>query len=172
MIISKIIHNQKGSTLIEAMIAIVVLTIGIFAAMSMQTRAIDASSSSLKRSNANTLAVALLETLKGLDFDDPNLAETTASPGALVRDNNEKTFTAASFSEMKSIIKQPAEAAAGTIVDPSGITYQLSWDVQNNTLPSGETLDKRIRIYINWNSLLGPNHLEMTTVKYNNISLN
>ncbi len=166
-----LLRNQSGVTLIEAMIAIVILSIGILAVMNMQVIAIRSSSSAMNRTDANNVALSLLETLKELDFDDPNLAETVASPGALANDGNERTFTAADFPEMNALIQFPAGAAAGTIVDQSGITYNLSWDVQDRLLPTGEILNKTIRIYMTWNSPMGQNRLEMTTIKYNNIDL-
>lgn len=169
MKISGLLKNQKGISLIEAMVAIVILTIGILAAMSMQIQAIGASSSALNRTDANNVAISLLEILKELDFDNPNLAQTVASPGALAQDANDRIFTAAGFPQISSLI-QPG-GVAGSIIDRSGITYQLSWDVQDRLLPSGETLNKTIRVFMNWNSLIGQNNLVMTTVKYNNISL-
>lgn len=167
--------NQQGATLIEAMIAIFILTIGILAAMTMQIRAIGASSSALNRTDANNVAISLLETLKELDFDDPNLNATTTSTYTLVGglptfDNNERTFVAANFPEMQTIVQVPAGAAAGTVIDKTGVTYQLSWDVQDRTL-AGQTLEKVIRVYMTWNSLMGQNRLDMTTVKYRNITL-
>lgn len=171
MNISGKIENQRGATLLEAMIAIVILTIGIFAAMSMQVRAIGASSSALNRTDANNVALSLLETFKGIDFNNSNLTQTTASPDALVRgDGDDTTFTAATFPEMQALIQQPAGSAAGTIIDQAGITYQLSWDVQDIVLTGGGT-HKTIRVYMTWNSLMGTNSLEMTTIKYNNISM-
>lgn len=162
------IKNQQGSTLIEAIIAIAILTIGIFAAMTMQLNAISSSSSALNRTDANNVATSLLETLRELDFDDANLVQTSSN---LVQDNDDRTFTAAAFPEIQSLIQIPTGAAAGTIIDQAGITYQLSWDVQNVSLAGGATLQKIIRVYMTWNSLKGQNHLEMSTIKYNNISL-
>lgn len=173
------INNQKGASLIEAMIAIFVLTVGIMAAMLMQTRAIGSSSSALNRTDANNVAISLLETLKQLPFNDANLAATSTTlivtPGGNpVLDGNERTFAAGAFPEMQSLIQVPAGAPAGTVVDRAGVTYQLSWDVQDRTLPGalgGGTIEKVIRVYMTWNSLMGQNQLDMTTVKYRNISL-
>ena len=166
------VTNQKGSTLIEAMIAIMLLTIGILAVMVMQVRAINASSSAMNRTDANSVATSLLETLKELPFTDANLSRTGAPPGSLVNDANARTFTAASLPAMQSLIQMPAGAAAGTVVDRAGITYQLSWVVQDRILATGETLDKTIRVFMTWNSPMGgQNRLEITTVKYNNVSL-
>jgi hypothetical protein len=69
----------------------------------------------------------------------------------------------------------PAGAVAGTVVDHSGITYQLSWAVQDNPVdpadPGGDRTGKTIRVFMIWNSPMGQNRLETTTVKYNNIDL-
>ena len=71
--------NQRGATLIEAVIAIAILTIGILTVMVMQVSAINHSSSAMNRSEANGVAMALLETLKEIPFDDANLDATSAT---------------------------------------------------------------------------------------------
>ncbi len=165
-------RNESGSTLIEALIAIVILTIGIFAAIGMHVTALNASSSSYHRTNANNVAISLLETLKNLDFDDPILNETTPSPGVLVNDGNDIVFTTVAFPEMATIINEKASAPPGTVTDNSNFSFVLSWDVQDRKLPtSGESISKTIRVYMTWNTLMGQNRLQMTTVKYNNVSL-
>ena len=169
MNILDILKKQKGMSLIEVMVAMVILAIGILAVMAMQIRATGASVKSLKLTNANNVALSLLEILKELPFDDAELNAT----GNLVHDANDRTFVAANFPEMQALIR--AGAAAGTIVDQSGITYQLSWDVQDNPNPSvpGEIIDKTIRVYMAVNSFMsGQSQLDVTTVKYRNISLN
>jgi len=166
-----LLKNQKGASLIEAMIAIAILTIGIMTVMVMQVRAIGASSSAMNRTEGNNVALSLLETLKEVPFTNANLACTGASPGTLLNDANARTFTAAALPEMQSLIQVPAAAAAGTIIDHAGITYQLSWAVQDRILATGETLNKTIRVFMTWNTALGQNRLEMTTIKYNNTSL-
>lgn len=183
MKVTALLKNQRGSTLIEALVAIAVLTIGVLAVMGMQVRAIGASSTALNRTGANNVALSLLETLKELEFDNPNLVQThavlpaspinLAVPDPITTDPLSRTFTAASLPEMQSLIRQPLGAApAGTIVDRSDITYRLFWAVQDRILATGETLNKTIRVYMIWNSPLGgQNRLDMTTVKYNNISL-
>lgn len=176
MNISLILKNQKGTTLIEAMVAIFILTITILAVMAMQIQAIGASSTAQNRTGANNVAISLLETLKEMDFADSAranypLRETVASPGALVNDGNEIVFTLADFPEMGFLLQELAPPVPGTVTDRFGITYQLSWDVQDMVLATGETPYKSIKIYMTWNSLLGQNRLEMTTIKYNNISL-
>ncbi len=177
------LHNQKGSTLIEAMIAITILTIGILTVMVMQANAIRASSSAMNRTEANNISIALLETLKRLPFDNTNLSQPANNPTItelntvsttqdltnLITGAKVKTFSNAGLPEMASLIQ--AGATAGTVVDHSGITYQLAWAVQDQTLATGETLNKTIWVFMTWNTLMGQNRLQMTSIKYNNISL-
>lgn len=179
MKISALLKNQKGVTLIEAMVAIAILTIGIMAAMGMQIRAIGAGSTALNRTDANNVALALMETLKDLPFDDANLDFTGnggVAPGDLTQATARTFTTVANFPRMGTFVQMPAGSAAGTVVDHSGITYQLSWAVQDNPVdpadPTGDRMGKTIRVFMIWNSPMGQNRLEMTTVKYNNIKLN
>lgn len=161
-----IIANQKGVSLIEAMIAMLLLSIGIVAVAAMQTRAIGASGAAFERTGANGVAVSVLETLKALPFDDANLVETPSltSVGA-------RTYTEAGFPELNTVLNVPAGAAAGTVVDNSGLTYQLSWAVQDTILPTGENPYKTVRVFMTWASPVGQNRLVMTAVKYRNITL-
>ncbi len=161
--------SQKGSTLIEAMIAIVILTIGIMAAMGMQIRAMGASSAALNRTDANNVAASLLEIFKALPFDDAILAQTVASPNALVDDATTAKYTAAALPRMVPFVA--SVPVAGTIVDRSGITYNLSWAVQDRVLSATNTPNKIIRVFMTWNSVIGQQRLEMTTIKYKNIQL-
>ena len=158
-------------TLIEAMITMAILTIGIFATMAMQVKAIDASSTAMFRTEANSLSLSLLETMKHLDFDDTNLADT----GDLTLNGNEISFDQNTFPELKSQITHPDGAGVGSVKDNSGLTYQVQWDVQDIIDPSDPTnsrvLEKTVRIYISWKALLGTNTLQMTTTKYRNITL-
>ena len=156
-------------TLIEAMIAIAILTIGIMAAMGMQVRAIGSSSAALYRTDANNIAISLLETLKELPFDDANLTQTVASPNALVNDASTRKYTAAAFPRMAPFIA--SVPAAGTIVDRSGITYNLSWAVQDRAVSATNTPSKIVSVFMTWNSAMGQNRVEMTTTKYKNIKL-
>lgn len=166
-----LLKDQQGMTLIEAMIAIAVLTIGIMAVMGMQVRAIGASSTALYRTDANIIAVSLLETLKELPFDDPNLAQTVASPNALINDASNRRYVAGNFPRMAPFIA--SVPTAGAVVDRAGITYNLSWAVQDNILPAvpPHTPSKIISVFMTWNSAMGQNRVEMTTAKYKNIKL-
>ena len=175
--------NQQGATLIEAMIAIAILTIGILTVMVMQVSAINNSSSAMNRSEANGVALALLETLKELPFDDANLTATTATLAeleavttraqlqALIDGGKVATFTAAGLPAMQPFVQVPAAAAAGTVVDRAGVNYQLAWAVQDHVIAGGVTLNKTIWVFMHWNSPMGQNRLRMNTLKYSNVPL-
>ena len=175
--------NQRGATLIEAMVAIAILTIGILTVMVMQASAINHSSSAMNRSEANGVALALLETLKELPFDDPNLAATTATLaeleainsyaglGALIAAGKVHTFTAAGLPAMQPFLEVRPGAAAGDVVDRAQIGYRLAWAVQDHVLASGETLDKTIWVFMNWQTTARERGLQMTTLKYSNVPL-
>ena len=175
--------NQQGATLIEAMIAIAILTIGILTVMVMQVSAINHSSSAMNRSEANGVAMALLETLKEIPFDDANLDATSATLDeleavatraqlqTLIDGGKMATFTGAGLPAMQPFVQMPAGATAGTVVDRAGVSYQLAWAVQDHVIAGGVTLDKTIWVFMHWNSPMGQNRLRMTTLKYSNVSL-
>lgn len=185
------LDNQKGSTLIEAMVAIAILTIGILATMGMQVKAIEGSTTAMNRTEANNISLALLETMKNLPFANANLVQTNATvnelmlvanqPSAvssaqelqtLINNGRVRTFTPANLPEMQSLIQLPAGAApTGTVIDHSRISYQLAWAVQDQSLPTGEIFNKTVWVFMTWNTPIGRNTLHMTTIKYNNGSL-
>jgi len=69
--------TEKGFTLVEVLIAMVVLSIGFFGAASMHISAIDANTSANRMTEAAHLAQSRLEALMALeytqDFTDPDL---------------------------------------------------------------------------------------------------
>lgn len=163
----RIISDQKGVTLIEAMIAMLLLSIGIIAVAAMQTKAISASGAAFERTGANGVALTVLESLKALPFDDANLVATPT----LNNDAGARKYTEAGFPALKPVLKMPAGAVAGTVVDNSGLTYQLSWAVQDAAFAVAENPYKTIRVFMTWTTPVGQNRLVMTAVKYRNISL-
>lgn len=60
--------DNRGFTLIEAMIALLVFTIGILAMVSLQTRSLDANTHAQQVTEAATLGVSALEALYPLDY--------------------------------------------------------------------------------------------------------
>jgi hypothetical protein len=180
-----VMRRQNGSTLLEALIAIAILTTGIITVMAMQTRAIGTNSMAANRTEANNVALAILETLKGLPFSDANLVATGATdqqllglasvpiaPGAalqaLVVGDSIRTFTAvANFPQMGAILQVPDATTAGIVQDNTGHMYTLGWAIQDGVMPDGspDTRNKKIWLFMFWTSFMGENHLCMTTVK-------
>jgi type IV pilus assembly protein PilV len=97
--------STKGFTLIEVMIAVVILAVGLLALMTMQIVSIKANAFSSEMTYSTMLAQQQLETLKNLLFTDAALTETTPStPHTLP-----------------------------PIIDAKGGSYALSWQVANTT---------------------------------------
>lgn len=64
--------NENGFTLIEALIAMVILALGIFALYSMQMASIQGNGRAARVTSAATWGADRLETLMTLDYDDPS----------------------------------------------------------------------------------------------------
>jgi type IV pilus modification protein PilV len=99
--------SSKGFTLIEVMIAVVILAVGLLALMAMQIVSIKANAFSSEITYSTMLAQQQLETLRNLGFSDANLTETTTTgvPHAPL----------------------PPE------IDGKGGAYTISWDVEDTT---------------------------------------
>jgi len=70
-------NGQSGFTLIEVMIAMVVLAVGLLALGTMQIVSIRANAFSSEMTYSTMLAQQQLETLKNLSFSDADLTATT-----------------------------------------------------------------------------------------------
>jgi len=75
------IGNQKGFTLVEVMIALVILSVGILAMAEMQIVAIKANARSKNITSAIILTEGKLEELKAAGFSDPSFSNGTISEG-------------------------------------------------------------------------------------------
>ena len=169
--------NNKGFTLIEVMIAIVVLSMGILAIAIMQITAIKDNSTAFSRSFANDISRTFLEELKRLPFDDANL---TAGPdlnaGMAVGGGDPTPGNADHFNPSTLLTIANMYQVVGTdIIDNTGTRFQIFWNVdKGNTIQVGtETFIPfcTIRLFIYWETPLGKNHLTITTIKHNNIEV-
>jgi len=82
--------NQKGFTLIEALIAMVILAIGVFSLYSMQITSIEGNSQAISITEAATWGSDRLERLMTLPYDDAELTDnkkTGANEGVTGLDN-------------------------------------------------------------------------------------
>jgi prepilin-type N-terminal cleavage/methylation domain-containing protein len=81
--IHKIIRTgQTGFTLLEVLIAVVIFTIGILSVNAMQITAIGANTAANRITESTTWASDRVESLLGLDYDDPALRDGTADGDA------------------------------------------------------------------------------------------
>ncbi len=169
--------NNKGFTLIEIMIAIVVLSIGILAIAIMQIKAIKDNSTAFSRSYANDISHTFLEELKRLPFDDPNLtAGSDLDAGMAVGAGTPTPINADHFNPSTLLTIANMYQVVGTdIIDDTGTRYQIFWNVdKGDSIQVGtETFTPfcTIRLFIYWETPLGKNHLTITTIKHSNIEV-
>lgn len=80
--------NDKGFTLIEVMIAIMVFSLGVLAMQAMQARSIDDNSLSSGISRKSSIALSQIEMIMNLPYDDPLLDDTDGDGTNPGQDNN------------------------------------------------------------------------------------
>ena len=117
-------RGQQGFTLIEVMMAMVILGIGIFAIVGLQTRNMGHNSNSKKQTEGYTWAMDQVEALLALGYADANL-QPQGDP-AVVGDGH-------------TVAQGP---------------YVVEWDVQNNGTGGLGNLDNSKRVYVSvrWNA--------------------
>ncbi len=69
------LNNNDGFTLIEVMIAIVVLTIGLLGAGAMQLSSVNGNANASRMTEATNLALDQVESIMSWDFNDARLAD-------------------------------------------------------------------------------------------------
>ncbi|OGR22217.1 MAG: hypothetical protein A2277_15200 [Desulfobacterales bacterium RIFOXYA12_FULL_46_15] len=168
-------QNSGGFTLIEIMVTLLVLSIGVSAMAVMQVRAIKSNQNAFSRSDANFIAISFLEEFKRLPFDDAGLtagnnldagkAPAGGNPNPAAADNQ---FNAAGFPALANLF----QIDGTTIIDGAGRRYTLFWNVDKTPVNFGGvtyTPFCTIRLFVYWNTLLGPNSISITTIKFNNL---
>lgn len=86
---NKPLHNEKGFSLIELLIALSILAMGMLAAASMNYSAVRNNTNGNVYTQANMLAKGLLESLKSQDIDSAALAPGTYSDANPVNENGQ-----------------------------------------------------------------------------------
>ena len=140
---------DMGFSLVEVMVAVVFLSIGFFAAASMQIRAVDTHSSAMHMSEAAHVAQGKLEELMALEYSptfiDPHLWDDRAMAtfGEPFTDQNGNSLWD---------LKEPyADSNANGLWDPAHLDpsppsgYTVSWSVFDDV--SGN-MEKYIRVYV------------------------
>jgi type IV pilus assembly protein PilV len=114
--------KQSGFTLIEVMIALIILAVGLLALATMQIVSIKANAFSSEMTYSTMLAQQQLETLRNLGFSDAYLTETTTTgvphaPLPTVIDGRSGSYTV-------------SWQVADTTADMKTITLAVTWQSQ------------------------------------------
>lgn len=141
----KCIKDTGGFTLLEVLVALVILMVGLLGALLLQTTAIQGNAFSRELQTGVVLAEDLMEQVKVIDFDDPLLSSVPA-------DNPHENVEL---------------AGVANPIDEQGVSggiYTRRWTVTDSA-PNSKT----ITATVNWN-IKGENHsVTMTTVKSGDI---
>jgi len=135
--------KEKGFSLIELMIAMIVLGIGILALIEMQVAAMSGNSSANQMTIATTLAQDQIERLKGLSFFDAALTDTnTGNNGALTNPTDDESFDLTDASN-------PINESGGT----TGLRrFRRFWNIADNTPIQGV---KTVVVFVYWGTVDG-----------------
>ena len=128
------VFGQKGFTFIEVLLAIAVFSLGVLAAASSQTDAVYRTNAIRKAAEANECATDTMEKLFRLNFNHPDLAAGTHTPGGAFIDANgdgkDDMPVAPDYNSMFSTIQWEADDrdldGDGT-VDAKVITVTVQW---------------------------------------------
>jgi prepilin-type N-terminal cleavage/methylation domain-containing protein len=112
-------RSQEGFTLIEVLVAILLLTVGILAAASMQVSALTGNSLASRLTQASTLAGATVEELMALGFEDDLLADTV--PAGTIN-SADSSVLAAALNNLDTAVSQAQQ--------PEG--FEIFWNVADN----------------------------------------
>lgn len=177
----KRLNNASGFALIEVLIAMVVFAIGVMALGQLQYRAVGQNQVAFDRTGANAVARAVLEELKRLPFDDVNLTNGAgdlnagmAPPGGDPTPGDaDHLFVLANLPALQDTIAvDPTDPMR--VIGADGRLYRLFWNVvQTNVVVGTDNVTPfaTIRLFIYWDTRFGRHHLEMTTVKSNNLDV-
>jgi type IV pilus modification protein PilV len=169
-------HSQSGFSMVEVMVAILLLTVGLLALATMQTQAVTSNNYGNKLTEATFLAQDKLEELRLLNecylavIAKPELSWTAADQTVVNNYNSQLSDSVANWSEIDtdgdSIPDQFSWLAApdhsnadgpGAVANPIDVTgtavaaggYTRTWYVADNT---PVTKAKNLRVQITWDN--------------------
>jgi len=140
-------HNDKGFSLIEIMITMVILSIGLLAVAQMQINAVKGNSESMGMSEASILAHDHIETLAALDYNNVNFLNDVdgdgANGGGLGSPGPDNIWGTLDDTD----IGAAADYSTVFYSNMVDILYSISWNVSIN-FPIPNT--KTIRTIVSW----------------------
>lgn len=188
-----VLRDNRGFTLVEALIAIVILSLGILVVGAMQTNSIRANATAIARSQAHAVVLSFIEVLQQLPFDDDDsipdnyvlddkdgddvdgLDDGKAAAGSTTPDPTQADYAVqeADFQEggvFADTLGSVYSVNGNTLTDGRGWQYQVFWNVAEQSTSSGGAT-KVIRLFVYWTSPMGSNSSIITFLKFNNIVL-
>jgi len=134
--------KEKGFTILEVLIGVVILGIGLLGLIEMQVAAVTGNTSANLMSVATTLAQDQIEKLRNLSFTDPNLADIVANNATLSNPTNIASIDHADPNN-------PIDDSGGT----TGLRrYLRFWNIADNTPITGV---KTVVVFVYWGTVNG-----------------
>ena len=139
--------GKKGFTMIEVMIALVILAVGLLGVASLQVSAIKGNNLSDNITSALTLAEDKMEELLGLDYDNPELKD-------LVKTNNDDLdiIDSEMIDREELNINESGKANSGH--------FRRIWNIADN-IPVEN--NKTIKVIVTWDK--NSHRVSLTSVK-------
>ena len=144
----KTLSNNDGFTLIEALVAVVIFSIGLVAFFTMQATVIKGNSTASGLTTASTWAADRVELLLATEYDDIADGDGDGTDQDLNYDGVDDD--GGEFG-----LDDTGAAADGTAVSPNGL-YTIFWNVADYVTPvpgSGESYVKAVRVIVQRNDL-------------------
>jgi len=150
--------RETGFTLIEILVAIVILTVGLLAVAKMQVSAIQGNYFSNSATTALNLAQAKMEDLLSRSFTDTDLVDT--QPG-----NNGNLTSITVFDHEETDSGNPTNIDDGGNHNPQGI-FRRVWNVADYTPPTEiKPITKTITIIVTWTKGANTHSVNLSCIK-------
>lgn len=145
-----LIQNQDGFSLIEAMIAMVILSVGLLAVGLMQVGAMKGNTNAMSRGNGVAIAQSVMNTLRTLPLDD-----------ALLDDGGDVDDLDAGRDAGTGFTATDADHNNGVVTGADGQGFNVFWNVADND----DTNTKTVRLFVYWtDQKFGLNRVIVTSV--------
>ncbi len=137
-------NREQGFTLIEVLVAVVILTVGLLAVGTMQISAIRGNFMSGNTSTALSLASEKMEDLLNKDNSHADLADS-------VTGNNSSLSSTTSVDNQENISEEGGVGAGGF--------YRRIWNIANETSPTR----KSVMVIVTWQN--NRHHVSIASIK-------
>ena len=146
-------RRQKGMSLVEMLVAIVLFSLGTLAVLSMTTGSFQINDHSRSVDEATNLARTTLERLLSIPYDD-----------ILLRDNTADGLAGLLQSQTSTADYHSGNASASAFIADyyAGSRYRFFWNVANNLPVNGS---KTLSVIVSWQGSLGVKRVVFQTIR-------